>query len=81
MIFSLQESLHSVGSWKHEMERYNVGPHRKNSVWMMAGHKIRDQDYAGFISQADVRVECVISFLACTCLQRRSCGSLIFSCI
>ena len=37
------------------MERYNVGPHRKHSVWMMAGHKITEQDYAGFITQAKVK--------------------------
>jgi GTPase SAR1 family protein len=50
-----KESLHSVGNWKHEMERYNVGPHRKHSVWMMAGHKVTDQDYDGFISQAEAK--------------------------
>lgn len=55
MYSSSQESLHSVGNWKHEMERYNVGPRRRHSVWMMAGHKITDQDYTGFISQANVR--------------------------
>ena len=54
-LFASQESLHSVGNWKHEMERYNVGPRRRHSVWMMAGHKITDQDYTGFISQANVR--------------------------
>ena len=37
------------------MERYNVGPHRKQCVWMMAGHMIKDQDYSGFIPQAQVR--------------------------
>ena len=50
----LKESLHSVGNWKHEMERYNVGPHRKHSVWMMAGHMIKEQDYSILITQAEV---------------------------
>ena len=38
------------------MERYNVGPHRRHAVWMMAGHKIiTDHDYKGMITQAEVR--------------------------
>ena len=48
--------MHSIGNWKHEMERYNVGPHRKHSVWMMGGHKITDQDYTDLIVQANVGI-------------------------
>ena len=53
-----QDTLHSVGSWKQEMERYNVGPHRKHAMWIMAGHKKTDQDYSGMIAQAEVRETC-----------------------
>jgi len=57
-----QETLHSVGSWKQEMERYNVGPHRKHAVWIMAGHKKGNQDYSGMVAQAEVREN-----VLCTC--------------
>ena len=52
--YAMQESLHSVGNWKHEMERYNVGLHRRHSLWMMAGHKISDQKFDELIVQAEV---------------------------
>ena len=42
------------------MERYNVGPHRKHSLWMMAGHKILDQNYDELIAQAEVSFQCCL---------------------
>jgi hypothetical protein len=60
-----KESLHSVGNWKHEMERYNVGPHRKHSVWMMAGHMIKEQDYSILITQAEAKAKAMkMKFMA-----------------